>query len=101
MHLESAVRVLSELAAGDRLFVLREPIVVTVERDNDGFCVYACDELKLLSYGPTEECSGEEFAKDFAYTWDGLTNEPDSALTEDARQLKARLKATVDHIEKI
>jgi hypothetical protein len=70
-----------------------------VERDEGGYWVHSCEELSLLSYGTTEKRSSEEFAREFALTWDGLANEPDSSLTEDARQLKVRLHELVDYIE--
>jgi len=92
-------RVLSELFADGRRFVLTCPIVATVEREFGGYWVHQCEEFGVLAYGPTEDCSREEFEREFAYAWDGLANEPDESLTADARQLKARLHDFVDHIE--
>lgn len=89
----------ARLCCEQRVFVLREPIVVGVEREEGGIWVHACEELGILSYAMTEDASRKEFAGDFAYLWDGLADEPDSALTVDAQQLKARLRSIVDHVE--
>jgi len=93
-----SVNVLWNIEFGSRIFRLNQPLVVKVIGECRGW-TNECDELGLFSYGETPEKAREEFAAEFALTWDGVAIEPDEMLTIDAKKLKRRLRDYVKKIE--
>ncbi len=81
---------LSEIQSGNRLFRLREPIVVNLER-HDELWVCEYEPLGLLGHGSSDGDALQALMDDFVVAYDGLVQEDDDRLTPGAQLLKEKL----------
>jgi len=88
----------SRLSYSGRRFVLRRPIVVEVEFNDDAW-THRFEPLSILGFGETRGESSEAFRMDFAACWDAIAHERDEALTADARALKVGLRELVYEVQ--
>lgn len=86
---------LKKIEYGDKSFVFRYPLLVTVTKISENTYSHENDYIDLLSYGNTEEESLGAFKEIFFSYWKNLVLEDDSNLTQDAIDLKLKLKKLV------
>lgn len=79
---------------GDRNYLLREPVQILSARQ-DGLWVFECPAYGLSAFSMSREEALSQLQEEFAFLYDGLVSEPDSALTGDAVALRDRLLADV------
>lgn len=91
---------ISVIRAADRQFVLREPITLAAELEDNAW-VYEYKSLGLLSSARSPDEARESLASDFAALWDLIAQEHDRNLTTDAQMLKRKLRRLVLRVERI
>jgi hypothetical protein len=79
---------------GDRNYLLRQPVQILSARQND-LWVFECPAYGLSSFSASREEALSQLQEEFAFLYDGLADEPDSALSGDAATLRDRLLADV------
>ena len=79
---------------GDRNYLLRSPVQVLSARQ-DGLWVFECPAYGLSAFAADRDEAFAHLREEFAFLYEGLVNEPDAALTRDARTLRDRLRADV------
>lgn len=79
---------------GDRNYLLRRPVQILSARQN-GLWVFECPAYGLSAFSASREEALSQLQEEFAFLYDGLTEEPDEALTPDAVALRDRLRADV------
>ena len=87
----------SYIQSGDRRFALRRELLPCLKQEG---ALWSCefDDLHLMGYGYSPEQAIKRFMDDFAVAYDGLVNEEDDNLTEDARQMRDALRHLVARI---
>lgn len=82
------------IRSGDRQFALRKEVRPCLGVEES---LWTCElgELHLLGFGRSPEEAVERFMDDFAATYDGLIDDEDEALTEDARRLRDALRSLI------
>jgi len=88
------------VAYGERTFHLSEPMQVHVD-NHDGVWVHEYEPLGIIAAGDTRAESLDAFRMDFAACYDLIAQEEDGHLTLDARELKKRMLALVERVEKV
>ncbi len=71
-------------------YLLRQPVQILSARQN-GLWVFECPAYGLSSFSASREEALSQLQEEFAFLYDGLTNEPDDALTADAAALRDKL----------
>ncbi len=77
-----------------KVYVLRSPVAYTVTYE--GVWVYRCNRYGLHAFATDKATAFAEFNEEFAFIYEGLVNEPDENLTQDAITLKHRLIEDVE-----
>jgi hypothetical protein len=85
-----SVEYLRSVTYKSRTFFLKRPVRCQIEL-HQGVWSHTCSELKISSYGLTEEESWADFCMQFAASWDAIAVERDDKLTSDAQDLKRLL----------
>ena len=83
---------------GNRNYLLRQPVQILSARQN-GLWVFECPAYGLSAFSASREEALSQLQEEFAFLYDGLTNEPDEALAPDARALRDRLHADVQQAQ--
>lgn len=88
---------LQGIESSGRVFMLRKGLVAHLMREGS---VWSCQvaDLHLMGYGYSVQQAVSGLMEDFAASYDGLTHEPDHALTEDARQLRDAIVRLVTRV---
>jgi hypothetical protein len=86
------------LRAKGRVFHLVHPVACVIEREEDLF-FSEDDYLGIVAHGDSREAVIREFSDEFAALWDGIAQEEDGKLTQDAQSLKKRLLGLVRKME--
>jgi hypothetical protein len=73
---------------------LRAPIDLEV-RDEGPYCVVEYEPLGLQGRGRDQDAALESFADQFRGMWEWIASADDPKLTQDARQLKRRMRGLV------
>ena len=92
---EPVFSVTRELQYGNRRFTLRQPIRIQTDY-RDGLWFHESPELSIVACAPLRSESLNSFCMDFAAIWDHIAQQPDTTLSEDARQLKGKLLQIVE-----
>ena len=79
---------------GERDFHLRQPLMVKVHFDEEGW-TYKSEDLGIFGYGRTRKDAAASFQEDFAACWDNIALAPDEALSGEALELKRKMLAAV------
>ena len=79
---------------GNHNYLLRQPVQILSARQN-GLWVFECPSYGLSAFFASREGALSQLQEEFAFPYDGLTSEPDEALTPDAVALRDRLRADV------
>ncbi len=79
---------------GDRNYLLRQPVQILSARQN-GLWVFECPAYGLSAFSASREEALSQLQEEFAFLYDGLTDEPDEALTPDAVTLRNELRGGV------
>jgi hypothetical protein len=90
----------SRLTYGDQKFSFSERLVITVGFQ-DGIWSHENELLGILGYGETRAESLEAFREDFTASWDSIAQEDDGNLSDDAIELKKKLRILVSKVEDI
>jgi hypothetical protein len=87
-----------QVAAGDLVFHLREPIdlKVTTER---GYTLVAFPPIGIRGYGKSEAEAVESFVDQFRSAWFTIARELDSRLSPEARLLKRAMLHLVRSVD--
>lgn len=72
---------------GSRNYLLRQPVQILSARQN-GLWVFECPAYGLSSFSASREEALSQLQEEFAFLYEGLTDESDSALTSDAAALR-------------
>ena len=83
---------------GDRSYLLRRPVQVLSARQ-DGLWVFECPAYGLSAFAADRDEAFAHLREEFAFVYEGLADEPDDALTRDARALRDRLRADVKQVQ--
>jgi len=89
---------ISRFVSNGREFNLREPVEYRVYCQG-GVWVYECPDLCLTSYGTDRAEARRNFNEEFAAVWDNIALADDSALTQDAIELKRKLIGLVASVK--
>jgi hypothetical protein len=87
-----------QMAAGDVVFHLREPIDLEVAKDQ-GYILVAFPPIGIRGYGKTEDEALESFVDQFRSAWSMIAQESDSRLTPEARLLKRAMLHLVRSVD--
>lgn len=87
-----------EINVERRLFRLTHPIACAIEKQ-EGLFVSEYEPLGIVACGETREEVIRAFSYEFSILWDGIAQESDSRLTEDAQALKKKLMELVREVE--
>ncbi len=79
---------------GSHNYLLGHPVQTLSARQN-GLWVFECPAYGLSAFSASREEALSQLQEEFAFLYDGLTGEPDEALTPDAVALRDRLRADV------
>jgi hypothetical protein len=88
------------LAHGSRLFKFGHELPIALA-EAGGLWIASCEPLGIFSPGATPRSAFGEFAAEFVATYDTIARERDARLTLDARDLKRRLRALVQRVQKV
>ena len=94
---ENVTQAVQQIITEGLRFHLREPIDLTV-RHSGPYCFVGYTELEIEGYGKDEDEALESFADVFSATWQAYAEE-DGRLSQDARELKRRLRGLVGAVE--
>lgn len=84
----------------DRLFEFNNPLPFALNfEDGLGLWVIKCEELGILIFDEDLECAYDQFREGFVFLWDEYVEESDSILTEDARELKQKIRRLVREVK--
>lgn len=84
----------------NRHFILKEPVMCTLEYRNN-LWIYECPRFGLHAFAEDRREALRQLREEFAFLVDGLMNEPDDALTQDAKELQDLLKNDLKNIEEL
>ncbi|MHB1868149.1 MAG: hypothetical protein ACYCPP_04305 [Nitrososphaerales archaeon] len=76
--------------AGKQEFALREPLIVTVDYEQDSW-IMKNDDLGIVATSADYDDCLEEFGDQFGFIWKEYGSASDSELTKDAKELKQRI----------
>lgn len=79
---------------GNHNYLLRHPVQILSARQN-GLWVFECPAYGLSAFSSSREEALSQLQEEFAFLYDGLTDEPDEALAPDAIVLRDRLRSDV------
>ena len=82
----------------DKSFIIREPTICSLEYHND-LWIYECPRYGLHTFSDNRQEALQQLGEEFTFLYDGLIDEPDENLTQDAIELRDLLKADVVEIE--
>lgn len=84
----------SEISYGNRKLLLSYEIACPVIKE-EGYYIVQYEPLGIQAYAKSREEAINEFKEEFMMIWDIYGNESDDNLTQDAIQLKKRIKGLV------
>lgn len=96
-HRHVEYRLVQSLSYGAREFHFRVPMQVKSTEQN-GVWTFECSSLGIYAYGESERDASHAFDMELASSWDMLASESDENLTVDARELKRKLRQSVERI---
>ncbi len=84
------------LETGNRVFIFKSLLPVQIEWSEGQQFIVSAPSLNLsAAWWGDEDVAMRELASDLAGTLDGLNREPDDKLTEDAKQLRDKLRSAI------
>lgn len=84
------LRIVSEFVWDALHYVLKESVEIRVCAEDEGWAI-ECERYDLYSFAPSEQLAFRDLNEEFAILYNGLANEPDSSLTQDAREMRDKL----------
>lgn len=88
---------ISSFAWNGNRYYLREPVKYFLQQESS-FWIYTCPSFGLRAFERNRQEAFEQFHEEFAFLYDGLIDEPDANLTEDALEMKRKLSRNVINI---
>jgi hypothetical protein len=82
------------VAYENKEFLFKEPIQIQVDFQ-DGIWIHQNETFGILGYGKSRAESLDAFRMEFVACWETIASEDDSKLTDDAKELKKKLKNLV------
>lgn len=84
----------------NKRFILKEPVICTLEYRNN-LWVYECPRYGLHTFSEDRHEALHQLGEEFRFLYEGLINESDENLTQDAIELREVLKADIIRVEDI
>ncbi len=91
---------ISSFSFNNTSFILKKPTTCSLKYQKD-LWVYECPRYGLHTFSENKQEALQQLNEEFAFLYDGLINEPDDNLTQDAIKLRDLLKSDVLKVEKI
>lgn len=89
----------SSFSFNNTSFILKKSATCSLKHQN-GLWMYECPRYGLHAFSENKPEALQQFNEEFAFLYDGLINEPDDNLTQDAIELRDLLKSDVLKVEK-
>jgi hypothetical protein len=84
----------------DSNYLLRQPVQIFCAFQ-DGLWVFECPTYSLSAFSADRQEALQQLNEEFAFLYEGLAHEADSALTHDALLLRDKLRADVQQVQTI